>query len=124
MTHTLTSGSHVLSVETLARVEGLDFLSPEEKLVLNHIRGHEYLCMFGLVEEFILPFVVDHARPRLNGDDYRVRALLQFATEEGKHIHLFKTSLQINISSNSILLFYKLQLKMKDQLIPPLNPNH
>ena len=77
--------------ETLARVEGLDFLSPEEKLVLNHIRGHEYLCMFGLVEEFILPFVVDHARPRLNGDDYRVRALLQFATEEAKHIHLFKT---------------------------------
>ena len=27
--------------------------------------------MFGLVEEFILPFVLDHARPRLDGDDYR-----------------------------------------------------
>jgi hypothetical protein len=42
------------------------------------------------VEEFILPYVVDHARPRLSGDDHRVRALLQFAGEEAKHIHLFK----------------------------------
>ena len=77
--------------ESLARVDGLAFLSPDEKRVLNQIRGHEYLAMFGLVEEFILPFVVDHARPHLSGDDYRVRALLQFAGEEAKHIHLFKT---------------------------------
>ena len=34
--------------------------------------------------------MVDHARPQLSGDDYRVRALLQFAGEEAKHIHLFK----------------------------------
>ena len=32
-------------------------------MTLNQIRGHEYLAMFGLVEEFILPYVVDHARP-------------------------------------------------------------
>jgi hypothetical protein len=42
------------------------------------------------VEEFILPFVLDHARPQLNGDDHRVRALLNFASEEAKHIHLFR----------------------------------
>jgi hypothetical protein len=72
------------------RFSGLSFLSGEEKRVLNQIRGHEYLAMFGLVEEFILPFAVDHARDRLSGDDYRVRALLQFAGEEAKHIHLFK----------------------------------
>lgn len=76
--------------ESLAQVSGLGFLSAEEKRVLNQIRGHEYLAMFGLVEEFILPFAVDHARDRLSGDDYRVRALLQFAGEEAKHIHLFK----------------------------------
>ena len=76
--------------ESLARVDGLSFLSSEEKRTLNQIRGHEYLAMFGLVEEFILPYVVDHARPHLSGDDYRVRALLQFAGEEAKHIHLFK----------------------------------
>jgi len=76
--------------ESLAQVSGLGFLSEEEKRVLNQIRGHEYLAMFGLVEEFILPFAVDHARENLTGDDYRVRALLQFAGEEAKHIHLFK----------------------------------
>jgi len=76
--------------DSLARVEELDFLDAGEKRVLNQIRGHTYLCIFGLVEEFILPFVLDHARPQLSGDDWRVRALLQFATEEAKHIHLFK----------------------------------
>ena len=34
--------------------------------------------------------MLDHARPQLNGDDHRVRALLNFAGEEAKHIHLFR----------------------------------
>lgn len=76
--------------ETLARVDTLDFLSPDEKLILNQIRGHGYLYIFGLVEEFILPFVLDHARPILHGNDSRVRAFLNFASEEAKHIDLFK----------------------------------
>jgi hypothetical protein len=76
--------------ESLARVEPLTFLTRGEQLILNQIRGNTYLCIFGLVEEFILPFVLDHARPQLQGDDYRVRALLQFAGEEAKHIQLFK----------------------------------
>jgi len=76
--------------ESLARVEELSFLDSEEKLILNQIRGNAYLSIFGLVEEFILPFVLDHARPHLSGDDYRVRALLEFASEEAKHIQLFK----------------------------------
>jgi len=76
--------------EGLAQVEPLGFLSRDERRTLNQIRGHEYLSIFGLVEEFILPFVLDHARPRLRDDDRRVRALLQFAGEEAKHIQLFK----------------------------------
>ena len=76
--------------ESLAQVNEISFLTPTEKMMLNHIRGYEYLSMFGLVEEFILPYVIDHARPQLSGDDYRVRALLGFAGEEAKHIHLFK----------------------------------
>jgi hypothetical protein len=76
--------------ESLAQVKQISFLTFEEQLTLNQIRGHEYLAMFGLVEEFILPYVVDHARLQLSGDDYRARALLQFAGEEAKHIHLFK----------------------------------
>jgi len=76
--------------ESLAQVGDLDFLTADEKRILNQIRGHEYLAMFGLVEEFILPYAVDHARENLNGDDHRVRAILGFASEEAKHIHLFK----------------------------------
>ncbi len=76
--------------EALARTGAVPGLSPEQRRILNQIRGHEYLTIFGLVEEFILPFVLDHARPQLNGDNERVRALLNFAGEEAKHIHLFK----------------------------------
>ena len=76
--------------EALARTAGIAFLTEAERRVLNQIRGHEYLSLFGLVEEFILPFVLDHARPQLDGDDHRVRALLNFASEEAKHIHLFR----------------------------------
>lgn len=76
--------------QSLARTDDAPGLTLEQRRILNHIRGHEYLTIFGLVEEFILPFVLDHARPQLNGDDERVRALLNFASEEAKHIHLFK----------------------------------
>lgn len=75
--------------EALARTAGLG-LDADERRLLNQIRGHEYLALFGLVEEFILPFILDHARPHLAGDDWRVRALLNFASEEAKHIHLFR----------------------------------
>jgi hypothetical protein len=76
--------------ETFARVDGLGFLSADEKRTLNQIRGHAYLSIFGLVEEFILPFVLDQARGFIHGDAYRERALLEFAGEEAKHIHLFR----------------------------------
>ncbi|MCB9895172.1 MAG: diiron oxygenase [Planctomycetes bacterium] len=76
--------------ESLARVEELAFLSEGEKRILSQIRGNAYLNIFGLVEEFILPFVMDHARPTLAQDDDRTRALLAFASEEAKHIQLFK----------------------------------
>ena len=76
--------------EGLARTNAAPGLDVMQRQVLNQVRGHEYLSIFGLVEEFILPFVLDHARTQLNGDDERVRALLNFAGEEAKHIHLFK----------------------------------
>ena len=76
--------------ESLARTAAIATLNPFEQRVLNQISAHQYLCIFGVVEEFILPFLVDHARPHLLGDDWRVRAILNFASEEAKHIHLFK----------------------------------
>ena len=76
--------------ESLARTAELDSLNPFEQRILNQISAHQYLSIFGVVEEFILPFLLDHARPHLLGDDWRVRAILNFASEEAKHIHLFK----------------------------------
>jgi len=76
--------------ESFARTLDLDFLNEAEQLKLNQIRGHAYLAIFGLVEEFILPFVLDHARPLVSAADYRARAFLEFASEEAKHIHLFR----------------------------------
>ncbi|MFL6849051.1 MAG: diiron oxygenase [Sphingomicrobium sp.] len=76
--------------ESLARTAAVESLNPFEQRVLNQISAHQYLTIFGVVEEFILPFLLDHARPHLLGDDWRVRAILNFASEEAKHIHLFK----------------------------------
>ena len=76
--------------ESLARTATLGTLNSSEQRLLNQISAHQYLHIFGVVEEFILPFLVDHARPALHGNDWRIRALLNFASEEAKHIHLFK----------------------------------
>ncbi len=77
--------------ESLAGVRGLTSLSAREKLLLNQIRGNSYLYLFGFVEEYILPFVLDEARRATpGGDPHEVRALVTFAEEEAKHIHLFQ----------------------------------
>lgn len=76
--------------ESLARTKALAFLTPAERLKLSQIRGNAYLVIFGLVEEFILPFLMDETRPDVSGESYRTRALLEFAGEEAKHIHLFR----------------------------------
>ena len=76
--------------ESLARTAALGSLNPVEQRVLNQISAHQYLSIFGIVEEFILPFLLDHARQVVREDDWRIRALLNFAGEEAKHIHLFK----------------------------------
>src|SRR3954469_2043508 len=76
--------------ESLARTAALEGLNPFEQRILNQISAHQYLSIFGVVEEFILPFLIDHARPHLLADAWQVRAILNFASEEAKHIHLFK----------------------------------
>jgi hypothetical protein len=76
--------------ESLAGVNGIRCLNPGERLKLNQIRGFTYLYLFGLVEEYILPAVIEHAEGSVHGDDYEMRALLRFAEEEAKHIQLFK----------------------------------
>jgi hypothetical protein len=75
--------------ESLVHARALPFLSEHERLRLNHIRAHGYLCTFGALEEGILPFVLGHLRALPGGTRARVRALLRFADEEAKHIELF-----------------------------------
>jgi len=80
--------------ESLAGVNGIRCLTAEEKLTLNQIRGFTYLYLFGLVEEYILPAVIEHAGTSAHGDVDEIRALLRFAEEEAKHIQLFKWFVQ------------------------------
>jgi len=74
---------------SLARTKEAPGLNAREKLILNHIRGATYLYLFGLVEEFILPFAIERARDGAHGPKDRTRALLAFAEEEAKHQQLF-----------------------------------
>ena len=46
--------------------------------------------MFGLLEEFIVPSVLDHVKTTGLADIMATQALLHFAEEESKHIRLFR----------------------------------
>lgn len=76
--------------EALAHTRAIACLTPAEQLTLNHIRGNSYLHLFGLVEEFILPLVVNHVQRLGHEDIQATQAYLTFAEEESKHIHLFR----------------------------------
>ena len=76
--------------QSLARTDELTSLSAGERLLLNQISAHQYLSLFIIVEEFILPFLLDHAREATGGDDYGMRAMLNFAGEEVKHMQMFR----------------------------------
>ncbi len=76
--------------EVLARVNQISCLNAAEKLILNQIRGNSYLHLFGLVEEFIVPCVLDHVKTAGLADITATQALLHFAEEESKHIRLFR----------------------------------
>ena len=76
--------------DVLARVQAISCLDGEEQRILNQIRGNSYLHLFGLVEEFIVPAVMDHVEASGLGNITATQALLHFAEEESKHIRLFR----------------------------------
>jgi hypothetical protein len=76
--------------DSLAGVNDIQCLNHREKLILNQIRGNSYLHLFALVEEFIIPMVLEQLQRMGYDDIYAAQALLCFAEEESKHIHLFR----------------------------------
>lgn len=75
--------------DTLARTARLSSLEPVEQRLLNQISAHQYLSLFIMVEQFILPFLLQHASEGARKEHYGMRALLNFAGEEVKHMQLF-----------------------------------
>jgi hypothetical protein len=76
--------------ESLVRSQTITCLTPQEQLILNQIRGNSYLNLFILVEQFIIPTVLDQLKDKGFEDIVALQALLCFAEEEGKHIQLFQ----------------------------------
>jgi hypothetical protein len=76
--------------EALARVNQITCLNEAEKLILNQIRSKSYLHLFGVIEEFIVPAVLDHVQTIGLDDITAIQSLLHFAEEESKHIRLFR----------------------------------
>jgi hypothetical protein len=74
----------------LARMDALEFLSPAEKRLASQVQGRTYANMFGLVERFIAPKILDVSRDHWLGDQSAFEALVRFTDEELKHQELFR----------------------------------
>jgi hypothetical protein len=65
-------------------------LNPLEKLKLTQVEMGAYAHLFGFVEAFIAPLMADLALDTEMEDGDAFEALTNFASEEIKHIHLFR----------------------------------
>lgn len=76
--------------DCLARAADEPLLRPHEALLLNQIRGHGYLAVFSLLEEFILPSVLAHLQGGATANLGRAHALLVLAGEEARRLASFR----------------------------------
>jgi hypothetical protein len=74
----------------LSRADRLDFLTGGERRLLSQIQGRTYANMFGLVERFIGPKILEVSRDHWLGDQTAFEALVRFTDEELKHQELFR----------------------------------
>lgn len=74
----------------LSAADRLDCLDETERRKLTHIEMASYAHLFGYVEEFIAPQVVELSADFEHGDRRAFEALTNFAAEEIKHMHLFR----------------------------------
>jgi hypothetical protein len=74
----------------LSKVNELKFLGATERRLLSQIQGRTYANMFGLVERFIGPKILEVSREHWLGDQVKLEALVRFTDEELKHQELFR----------------------------------
>ena len=74
----------------LSGAEATTCLSEAEKVKLTHVEMGSYAHLFGYVEEFIAPKIVGLARDFELGNREAFDALTNFASEEVKHMTLFR----------------------------------
>jgi len=74
----------------LSKIEQLPFLSGEERRMLSQIQGRTYANIFGLVERYIPPMVLEVSKDHWLGDQTAFEALVRFTDEELKHQELFR----------------------------------
>ncbi len=74
----------------LSGAGAISCLSAAEQLQLTHVEMGAYAHLFGFVEEFIAPQMVNLARECELDDRAAFDALTNFAAEEVKHMHLFR----------------------------------
>ncbi|HMA88768.1 MAG TPA: hypothetical protein VKP89_08495, partial [Burkholderiales bacterium] len=74
----------------LSKTGRLEFLGVGEKRMVSQIQGRTYANMFGLVERFIGPKIVEVSREHWLGDQTAFEALVRFTDEELKHQELFR----------------------------------
>jgi len=74
----------------ISKVNELEFLTADEQRQLSQIQGRTYANMFGLVERFIGPKILEVSRDHWLGDQVKFEALVRFTDEELKHQELFR----------------------------------
>ena len=76
--------------DSISKLDQLDFLNDEERLLLSQIQGRTYANMFGFVERFITAKILELTRDHWLGDQIALEALVRFCDEELKHEELFR----------------------------------
>jgi hypothetical protein len=74
----------------LSKLRELPFLGAAEKRLFSQVQGRTYANMFGLVERFIGPKMLQASADHWLGDQTAFEALVRFTDEELKHQEMFR----------------------------------
>ena len=74
----------------ISKLDKLDFLTADERMIPSQIQGRTHANMFGFVERFIVAKILEISRNHCLGDQIALEALIRFCDEELKHQELFR----------------------------------